>query len=113
MADKLEIKRSTYAYYETRTSEPDMETLIKLANLFHTTIDFLIGHQTDENPHRFFYNQTSSSEETILTEREESLLQMFRSIDSAKQELVLTRFYDFLRDAYDQFPNEDTIRKNT
>jgi len=105
----LGIKRSTYAYYETGVSEPDLETLNNLATLFHTTVDFLIGHRADTDPHRFFYNQTDSDTAVVLTEREESLLQMFRSVDDSKQEAVLEDLYRFLRDSYDQFPSEETI----
>ncbi len=109
VAEALGIKRSTYAYYETRTSEPDMETLIKLARLFNTSIDFLIGHAADYDTHRFVYNQAAETDDIILTDREESLLRMFRSIDHAKQEQIIAEINAMLRDTYDQFPDETTM----
>lgn len=46
IAVKLNINRATYAGYETGKSSPDIETLIKLADLFETSIDFLVGRYT-------------------------------------------------------------------
>lgn len=43
IADKLGITQSTYAYYETGRNEPDLETLKKLADIFETSIDYLVG----------------------------------------------------------------------
>ena len=109
VADRLGIKRSTYAYYETCTSEPDLETLTKLASLFHTTVDFLVGHPSSENPRLFFYNRTTEDKNIVLTKREESMLQMFRAIDNDRQEIVLRQMYEFLRNEYDHFPSEETM----
>lgn len=44
VADKLGITQSTYAYYETGRNEPDIEMLKRLADVFQTSIDFLVGH---------------------------------------------------------------------
>ena len=46
IAVKLNINRATDAGYETGKSSPDIETLIKLADLFETSIDFLVGRYT-------------------------------------------------------------------
>lgn len=34
-----------YGYYESGRNEPDLQTLIKLADLYHTTIDFIVEHE--------------------------------------------------------------------
>lgn len=44
VADILNIERSTYAYYESGKSVPDIETIIKLARLYNISIDFLLGN---------------------------------------------------------------------
>ena len=41
VADILNVDRSTYAYYESGKSVPDIETIIKLARLYNISIDFL------------------------------------------------------------------------
>ena len=44
MAEMLKTSRSTYNNYERGNAEPNIPTLIKLADYFHTTIDSLVGH---------------------------------------------------------------------
>lgn len=44
IAKDLNIGRASYNRYELGLTEPDISTLIKLADYFHTTIDSLVGH---------------------------------------------------------------------
>ncbi len=43
MADFLLTSQQTYSRYEKGTREPDIETLIKLADYFGVTVDYLLG----------------------------------------------------------------------
>src|SRR5699024_4999694 len=43
----LSIKRPRYAKYETGENEPDYATLIKLADLFGVSTDYLLGRDED------------------------------------------------------------------
>lgn len=43
LAEILSIKQTTYSGYETDYSEPDLEILNALADLYDTSIDILIG----------------------------------------------------------------------
>lgn len=43
LAEILNITQTTYSGYETDYSEPNLETLSKLADLYDTSIDLLIG----------------------------------------------------------------------
>ena len=43
VADCLKIAQPSYIRYENGTSEPSLETLVKLADLFDVTIDYLLG----------------------------------------------------------------------
>lgn len=43
LAEKLELTNSTVSDWETGRSEPDLETLTKLAKLFSVTTDYLLG----------------------------------------------------------------------
>lgn len=58
LADRLKINRSTYARYETSTTQPDFDTLNKLANFYDVSIDYLIG-------------RTVKKSKPILTEKNE------------------------------------------
>lgn len=42
LANYLNIKQATYSGYESGKYEPNIETLIKLADYFHTSIDNLV-----------------------------------------------------------------------
>ena len=42
----LEINVRNYNRYENELSQPDIQTLIKLANFFNTSIDEIVGRET-------------------------------------------------------------------
>ncbi|MBR1867114.1 MAG: helix-turn-helix transcriptional regulator [Clostridia bacterium] len=43
MAEKLGITQPSYIRYENGTSEPKQEILVKIADIFDVSIDFLLG----------------------------------------------------------------------
>ncbi|TMV49541.1 helix-turn-helix transcriptional regulator [Paenibacillus mesophilus] len=43
LADKLNVAKSTISQYENNINEPDLKTVVKLAELFDVTIDYLLG----------------------------------------------------------------------
>lgn len=45
LANELNMSRTRYIRYELHTAEPDLSTLIKLADYFHVTVDALLGHE--------------------------------------------------------------------
>ncbi|MCP3741430.1 helix-turn-helix domain-containing protein [Rossellomorea sp. BNER] len=47
IAGKLGISRARYSHYENGRSEPDTETLNKLADIFNVSIDYLLGRTND------------------------------------------------------------------
>lgn len=44
LADQLGVSQQSINKYETRNVQPDLETLKKMADIFHTSIDFLVEH---------------------------------------------------------------------
>lgn len=44
----LKIARSTLAMYEINKSEPDQATLIKLADYFGVSVDYLLGLEAEQ-----------------------------------------------------------------
>ncbi|MEG0941869.1 MAG: helix-turn-helix transcriptional regulator [Oscillospiraceae bacterium] len=44
---RLELPYTTYVNYEKGYREPNSETLIKIADFFHVTVDYLIGNVND------------------------------------------------------------------
>jgi transcriptional regulator with XRE-family HTH domain len=45
LADELGINQQSINGYENRATEPDIEMLIKLADFFRTSVDYLIGYE--------------------------------------------------------------------
>lgn len=43
VADYLGISRGTISKYETGELEPNVDTLVKLANMYHVSLDYLVG----------------------------------------------------------------------
>lgn len=50
LADRLKINRSTYARYETSSTQPDYETLKKLAQFHDVTVDYILGVSNEKQP---------------------------------------------------------------
>lgn len=48
VADRLKIERSTYTYYETGKTKPDINTLIKIAKVFNISYTKLLEGIEDE-----------------------------------------------------------------
>jgi transcriptional regulator with XRE-family HTH domain len=47
---KLKMARTTYSGYELGTSEPDNETLEKIADFYGVTTDYLLGREESKKP---------------------------------------------------------------
>ena len=47
LANKLNGRKSLISNYENEYSSPDIETLIKLADIFDITLDELVGRNKD------------------------------------------------------------------
>jgi transcriptional regulator with XRE-family HTH domain len=50
MANLFNISRVGYSHWESGTFEPNVETLIRLADFFNVTVDYLIGHDSENRP---------------------------------------------------------------
>lgn len=44
LADTIEVSQQSVNKYENHKIEPDIQTLIKIADYFETSVDYLIGH---------------------------------------------------------------------
>ena len=47
MAEKLNIPRATYQSYENGRNQPNIATLIKMADLFGVSVDTLVEHDAN------------------------------------------------------------------
>lgn len=49
LTDRLHLNRSTYARYETSTTQPDYDTLEKLADFYDVSVDYILGRTDNPN----------------------------------------------------------------
>lgn len=49
LANELGMIQQTYSNYENEKREPNIATLIKLADYFDVSVDYLIGHEKTSN----------------------------------------------------------------
>lgn len=54
----LGLPRTTYCYYEQGRSEPNISTLIKIADYFGCSVDYLLGHETKGIIHLDSFSET-------------------------------------------------------
>jgi transcriptional regulator with XRE-family HTH domain len=66
----LNIKQQTYATYENGTREPNIQTLIKLADYFHVSVDYLIDNTPYKNSSNAFDNIKEWQQDKILELKE-------------------------------------------
>ncbi|MEK4233251.1 helix-turn-helix transcriptional regulator [Anoxybacillus sp. FSL W8-0703] len=67
VAKKIGVGRTTYAMYEQGKREPDYETLLKIANFFGVSIDYLLTgkDKTGNEKNLFFFDMEGLSEQEI------------------------------------------------
>lgn len=79
LAKQLGMPHTTLFNYEAEKCEPNIETLIKLADYFHVTVDELLGRET------------SLINKMALSERARSIIDKVVNMTDKQQEL--TEFY--------------------
>ena len=75
LADIIMVSQQSINKYENHRVEPDIDTLIKMADYFNVTVDFLIG-RTETPP-----------QET--TDKEQCLIREYRSPNATQKDIIL------------------------
>lgn len=68
--ERLGLAESTISMYEQNRREPDYETLIKIADFFDVSIDYLIRGESKESQEKIFTNEAKrilDSKEATIT----------------------------------------------
>ena len=56
LAKKLNIPYHNYNKYELQQVEPDLETLMKIADFYNVSVDYLIDHKTNNELSNIYLN---------------------------------------------------------
>lgn len=94
LASKLEISPSAIGMYEQDRREPSFELVMKIANLFNVTVDYLISNDEEEVRADVLYKSSKSRNdlsEKMNEFKQELLLQkglMFKGVPLTDDEIV-------------------------
>ena len=77
VANYLNMTQSTYQHYENKRSEPSIETLCKLADLYGVSLDYLVGRQ--------FVNEVG-----YLTEEQKNVVFAIKKLNDANLNKLLS-----------------------
>ena len=69
VAERINTNRVNYNRYELEKGEPDIKTLIKLADLYHISIDELVGRK-----------QTNTIDKGLLSQTELDIIEIMREL---------------------------------
>lgn len=69
VAEKINTNRVNYNRYELEKGEPDIKTLIKLADLYHVSIDELVGRE-----------QTNVIDKGLLSQTELDIIETMKEL---------------------------------
>jgi len=62
IANAIGVSLRAYRYYEKGDRNPDSEVLIKLADYFNVSVDYLLGRTDDPEIHFIYFERTISEE---------------------------------------------------
>lgn len=81
LADAIGVSQQSVNKYENHNIEPDIGTLIRIADYFNTTVDYLIGHSTVRR-------RIEEVRVCELNEQESKMIEQYRKL-TAKQKVCV------------------------
>lgn len=88
VADKLGVRSNTLSGYENGTRSPDPEMLVRIAELYNVSIDFLLGREKEVYSLQYYKNK-------IVTEFPDIDL-MFKDMESLTAD-DMKEVYDYIK----------------
>ncbi len=89
LAESVGVSQQSINKYENHKIEPDIDTLIKIADYFETSVDYLIGHST-------IRRKIERTEEYELNAEESSLIEQYRKLSTKQRNSILTVISSYL-----------------
>ena len=83
LADSIGVSQQSINKYENHRIEPDIDTMVKIADYFETSVDYLIGHST-------IRRKIESTQEYALNADECSLIAQYRKLSAKKRNSILS-----------------------
>lgn len=90
LADAVNVSQPSINKYENHNIEPDIDVLIRLADYFNTSVDYIIGH-TDVR------RRIEPTEAYHLNESESDMLTRYRTLSPEERQCVDLTIQTFLK----------------
>lgn len=81
LADKIEMSQQSINAYENNNVEPDIATLIKIADYFETSVDFIIEHTS-------IRRKIENVSEFHLNEHEAEHIRNYRKLPTSTRKII-------------------------
>lgn len=81
LADGIGMSQQSVNGYENHDNEPDISTLIRIADYFETSVDYIVEHT-------HIRRRIEEVSEYALNEREEELIKGYRTIQDSGRKVV-------------------------
>ncbi len=93
ISSKLNISRQAYSNYETGTRTPDLDTLLRISQLYNISLDTLIIHSvgdkfSDQSTQYTMAINVSNTDTLYLSETEVEFLLKFRDLDTQHKKII-------------------------
>lgn len=90
LASDLNIDKTTYGKYELNQRVPDVEMLIKLADFFEVSLDYLTGRSDIMNPYTIL-----SEDQLLLTNQEEiEVVSIWRQLKYEEKTIIKGKMFE-------------------
>jgi len=90
-ANQLGLPKTTFCYYEQGRTEPSLEMLVKIANFFNVSLDYLCGRP---NENLIFVDG--------MTEVQKKLVKLIQMLSNEQALIALGYFSDMLKIPYSE-----------
>ena len=89
LAEAIGVSQQSVNKYENHHVEPDIRTLIALADYFNTSVDYLIGHTEIEH-------KIEATTAYDLNKEEAALLEKWRQLGNGEKESILSVMENYI-----------------
>ena len=101
ISEEFSLSRGTYSLYESNQRRPSYEILVKFADYYNVSIDYLLGR--DDNRTATEFQKFSS-----YSENEMGIIHMVHEMDKIHQKSA----FDFVKYVYDLYKKEILNQQN-
>ncbi|TPG93552.1 XRE family transcriptional regulator (plasmid) [Brevibacillus laterosporus] len=90
IADKLKISRARYSHYENDRHEPDTELIRKIADMYQTTVDYIMGLTNSPSLKESAHSPALEAilDDELLDEETKRLALKLKSLSPEQQKII-------------------------